>query len=150
MKTYMIGFSVSRNGLTSEIKCPCDEEEISHVQDDLDIPYDTDTRVTVIGVDSDIEQLSVLEGQTVDLDFLNLLGRLMDGMDCGEYEQFRIGLYHECFTDGSDRYALGQRAVAQSHPRRGQLQSPKPGRDREREKRCELRDRRSDAHLTGG
>ena len=102
MKTYMIGFSVSRNGLTSEIKCPCDEEEIRHVQDELDIPYDTDTSVTVIGVDSDIEQLSVLEGQTVDLDFLNLLGRLMDGMDCGEYEQFRIGLYHECFTDLRD------------------------------------------------
>ena len=103
MKTYMIGFSVSRNGLTSEIKCPCDEEEIRHVQDELDIPYDTDTSVTVIGVDSDIEQLSVLEGQTVDLDFLNLLGRLMDGMDCGEYEQFRIGLYHECFSDQHTR-----------------------------------------------
>lgn len=53
----MIGFAVSRNGLTSEIKCPCDEEDISRVQDDLDIPYDTDTRVTVVGVDSDIEQL---------------------------------------------------------------------------------------------
>ena len=102
MKGYMIGFAVSRNGLTSEIKCPCDEDDIWHVQDALEIPYDTDTSVTVIGVDSDIEQLSVLEGQTVDLDFLNLLGRLMDGMDCGEYEQFRIGLYHESFTDLRD------------------------------------------------
>lgn len=95
----MIGFAVSRNGLTSEIKCPCDEEDISRVQDDLDIPYDTDTRVTVVGVDSDIEQLSILEGQEVDLDFLNLLGRLMDGMMADEYEQFRVGLYHEGFTD---------------------------------------------------
>ena len=91
MKGYMIGFAVSRNGLTSEIKCPCDEKDISRVQDDLDIPYNTDTRVTVVGVDSDIEQLSVLEGQEIDLDFLNLLGRLMYGMDVGEYEQFRIG-----------------------------------------------------------
>ena len=99
MKGYMIGFAVSRNGLTSEIKCPCDEEDISRVQDDLDIPYDTDTRVTVVGVDSDIEQLSILEGQEVDLDFLNLLGRLMDGMMGDEYEQFRVGLYHEGFTD---------------------------------------------------
>ena len=96
MKGYMIGFAVSRNGLTSEIKCPCDEKDISRVQDDLDIPYNTDTRVTVVGVDSDIEQLSVLEGQEIDLDFLNLLGRLMYGMDVGEYEQFRIGLYYEC------------------------------------------------------
>ena len=108
MKTYMIGFAVSRNGLTSEIKCPCNENDIWRVQDALDIPYDTDTRVKVIGVDSDIEQLSVLEGQEADLDFLNLLGRLMDSMDCGEYEQFRIGLYHESFTDLQDIINISQ------------------------------------------
>lgn len=99
MQTYMIGFTVSRNGREAEIRCPCKESDISRVQDKLEIPYETDTRVKVIGVDSDIEQLSVLEGQETDLDYLNLLARIMDGMDSHEYEQFRMGLYHESFTD---------------------------------------------------
>lgn len=86
---------VSRNGREADIQFPCGEKDIRRVQTRLEIPYETDTRVKVIAVDSDISELSVLEGQNEDLDFLNLLGRLMYGMDEHEYKQFRIGLYHE-------------------------------------------------------
>ena len=61
MQAYMIGFMVSRNGRESEIKCPCSEDDIVRVQKELEVPFTTDTRVKVLGVDSDIEQLSVLE-----------------------------------------------------------------------------------------
>ena len=91
----MIKFVVTRNGYEADIRFPCEEKDIRRVQNELEIPYETDTRVKVLAVDSDIEQLSVLEGQDADLDFLNLLGRVMYGMDQHEYDQFRMGLYHE-------------------------------------------------------
>ena len=91
----MIGFVVTRNGQEAAIRFPCAEIDIRRVQSQLEIPYETDTRVKICTVDSDIEPLSVLEGQAADLDFLNLLGRLMYGMDKHEYDQFRMGLYHE-------------------------------------------------------
>ncbi len=90
---------VGRNGNEAEIRFPCEESDIRRVQRDLQIPYPSDTRVTVLGMDSDIEQLSVLEGQQADLDFLNLLGRMMYGLDEREYKQFQIGLYHESVMD---------------------------------------------------
>ncbi len=90
---------VGRNGNEAEIRFPCEESDLRRVQRELEIPYPTDTRVKVLGVLSDIEQLEILENQTEDLDFLNLLGRIMYGMDVHEYEQFRIGLYHECCTE---------------------------------------------------
>ena len=99
MKSYMIGFVVSRNGREADIRVPCTEKDIRRVQDELDIPYETDTRVKILAVDSDIEQLSAIEGQDSDLDYLNLLGRLMYGMDEHEYNQFRMGLYHETAFD---------------------------------------------------
>ena len=85
----MIKFVVTRNGQEADIRFPCEEKDIRRVQNELEIPYETDTRVKVLAVDSDIEQLSVLEGQNADLDFLNLLGRVMYGMDQHEYDQFR-------------------------------------------------------------
>ena len=90
---------VGRNGNEAEIRFPCEESDIRRVQRDLQIPYPSDTRVTVLGMDSDIEHLSVLEGQQADLDFLNLLGRMMYGLDEREYKQFQIGLYHESVMD---------------------------------------------------
>ncbi len=90
---------VSRNGREADIRVPCTEKDIRRVQNELDIPYETDTRVKILAVYSDIEQLSVLEGQDSDLDYLNLLGRLMYGMDEHEYNQFRMGLYHETAFD---------------------------------------------------
>jgi hypothetical protein len=90
---------VSRNGREADIHVPCTEKDIRRVQNELDIPYETDTRVKILAVDSDIEQLSALEGQDSDLDYLNLLGRLMYGMDEHEYNQFRMGLYHETAFD---------------------------------------------------
>ena len=95
----MIKFVVTRNGQEADIRFPCEEKDIRRVQNELEIPYETDTRVKVLAVDSDIEQLSVLEGQNADLDFLNLLGRLMYGMDKHEYDQFRMGLYYETALD---------------------------------------------------
>ena len=91
----MIKLVVTRNGQEADIRFPCEEKDIRRIQGKLGIPYETDTRVKVLAVDSDIEQLSVLEGQTADMDFLNLLGRLMYGMDKHEYDQFHMGLYHE-------------------------------------------------------
>ena len=95
----MIGFTVTRNGRKADIRFPCLEKDIRRVQNELEIPYETDTRVKILAVDSDIEQLSALEGQESDLDYLNLLGRLMYGMDEHEYRQFRMGLYHETVFD---------------------------------------------------
>lgn len=95
----MIKFVVTRNGQEADIRFPCVEKDIRRVQNQLDIPYETDTRVKILAVDSDIEQLSALEGQAADLDFLNLLGRLMYGMDKHEYDQFRMGLYYETALD---------------------------------------------------
>ena len=95
----MLKFIVTRNGQEADIRFPCEEKDIRRVQNKLDIPYETDTRVKILAVDSDIEQLSVLEGQAADLDFLNLLGRLMYGMDKHEYDQFRMGLYYETALD---------------------------------------------------
>ena len=104
----MINCKVTRNGRESEIRFPCTEKDIWRVQHELEIPYETDTRVKVLGVDSDIEQLEILEGQNENLDFLNLLGRLMYGMDAHEFEQFRIGLYHEGFTNLRDIINVSQ------------------------------------------
>lgn len=98
----MIGFTVTRNGRKVDIRFPCLEKDIRRVQNELEIPYETDTRVKILAVDSDIEQLSALEGQESDLDYLNLLGRLMYGMDEHEYSQFRMGLYHETVFDLKD------------------------------------------------
>ena len=98
----MIGFTVTRNGRKADIRFPCLEKDIRRVQNELEIPYETDTRVKILAVDSDIEQLSALEGQESDLDYLNLLGRLMYGMDEHEYSQFRMGLYHETVFDLKD------------------------------------------------
>lgn len=95
----MLKFVVTRNGQEADIRFPCEEKDIRRVQNKLDIPYETDTRVKILAVDSDIEQLSALEGQAADLDFLNLLGRLMYGMDKHEYDQFRMGLYYETALD---------------------------------------------------
>lgn len=74
---------------------PCKEDDIRDVQSQLEIPYDTDTRVYIDGVDSNAPELCILEGQNGNLDFMNLLGRVMYGMDCGEFEQFRAGLFVE-------------------------------------------------------
>ena len=104
----MIKFVVTRNGQEADIRFPCEEKDIRRVQDKLGIPYETDTRVKVLAVDSDIEQLSVLEGQTADMDFLNLLGRLMYGMDKHEYDQFRMGLYHESTSELKDIINISQ------------------------------------------
>lgn len=104
----MIICKVGRNGNEAEIRFPCDEKDICRVQAELEIPYETDTRVKLLGIDTDIEQLEVLEGQTLDLDFLNLLGRLMYGMDAHEYDQFRMGLYHESPSELKDIINISQ------------------------------------------
>ena len=104
----MIICKVGRNENEAEIRFPCDEKDICRVQAKLEIPYETDTRVKLLGIDTDIEQLEVLEGQTLDLDFLNLLGRLMYGMDAHEYDQFRMGLYHESPSDLKDIINISQ------------------------------------------
>ena len=92
----MITFTVSRNGNKAKFRVPCKEDDIRDVQSQLEIPYDTDTRVYIDGVDSNAPELCILEGQNSNLDFMNLLGRVMYGMDCGEFEQFRrrTGRYH--------------------------------------------------------
>lgn len=104
----MIKFIVTRNGYEADIRFPCEEKDIRRVQNELEIPYETDTRVKVLAVDSDIEQLSVLEGQDADLDFLNLLGRVMYGMDQHEYDQFRMGLYYESPSELKDIVNISQ------------------------------------------
>ncbi len=104
----MIKFTVTRNGQKSDIRFPCEEKDIHRVQKELEIPFETDTGVKILSVDSDIDQMSVLEGQKSDLDFLNLLGRLMYGMDYHEYRQFRIGLYHEKPVDLKGIINIGQ------------------------------------------
>ena len=91
----MITFTVSRNGNKAKFRVPCKEDDIRDVQSQLEIPYDTDTRVYIDGVDSNAPELCILEGQNGNLDFMNLLGRVMYGMDCGEFEQFRAGLFVE-------------------------------------------------------
>lgn len=91
----MITFTVSRNGNKAKFRVPCKEDDIRDVQSQLEIPYDTDTRVYIDGVDSNAPELCILEGQNSNLDFMNLLGRVMYGMDCGEFEQFRAGLFVE-------------------------------------------------------
>ena len=98
----MIKFTVTRNGQEADIRFPCTEKDIRRVQTELDIPYERDTCVKILAVDSDIEEFFVLKGKSADLDFLNLLGRLMYGMDEHEYRQFRMGLYHEKASDLKD------------------------------------------------
>ena len=67
----MIKFVVTRNGYEADIRFPCEEKDIRRVQNELEIPYETDTRVKVLAVDSDIEQLSVLEGQDVSMNTIS-------------------------------------------------------------------------------
>ncbi|MBP5230211.1 MAG: hypothetical protein ILO68_00630, partial [Clostridia bacterium] len=71
----MIKFTVSSNNRQAEIWVPCQERDIRRVQRTLQMPSETDTTVQIKRVDSDLRELSVLEGQEADLDFLNLLGR---------------------------------------------------------------------------
>ena len=104
----MIKFTVSSNNRQAEIWAPCQERDIRRVQRTLQMPSETDTTVQIKRVDSDLRELSVLEGQEADLDFLNLLGRVMYGMDFHEYDQFRIGLYYEKPTTLKDIVNISQ------------------------------------------
>jgi len=104
----MIRVFVKRNEREADVRFPCEEKDIRRVQSQLEIPYETDTRVKIISIDSDIEELSILEGQDTDLDYLNLLGRVMYGMDEHEYKQFRLGLYYEKPTELKDIINISQ------------------------------------------
>ena len=98
----MISFILSKNGHFASLRCPADEADIEYVQHKLEIADPLDTVVKVTTVNTDIPELKVLEDQDADMDFLNLLGRFMYGLDAHEYKQLQAGLFHDKCTELKD------------------------------------------------
>jgi len=84
-----------RNGLEAKLKLPCSDAEMLEKMQSIGVSDPTDTVFHIVTVASDVSELSRLNDSEADLDHLNLLARLMDGMWGKEYEQFRAAL---CYT----------------------------------------------------
>lgn len=62
-------------------------------QRECDVADITDTSFRIVHINSSFGELHRLDGQTMDLDHLNLLARTLDSLDKREYEAFCAGVY---------------------------------------------------------
>lgn len=62
-------------------------------QRECDVADVTDTSFRIVHINSSFGELHRLDGQTMDLDHLNLLARTLDSLDKREYEAFCAGVY---------------------------------------------------------
>lgn len=84
-----------RDGRETILNFPRSDAEIFEAMKSIKVFDPTDTVFHVLKVDSDVTELSSLNDIDIDLDHLNLLARLMEGMSASEYDQFRAAL---CYT----------------------------------------------------
>ncbi|HPE95689.1 MAG TPA: hypothetical protein PLT66_06465 [Bacillota bacterium] len=84
-----------RNGLEAKLKLPCSDAEMFEKMQSVGVSDPTDTVFHIETIASEVSELSRLNDSEADLDHLNLLARLMDGMWGKEFDQFRAAL---CYT----------------------------------------------------
>lgn len=84
-----------RNGQQARLTMPCSDEDMYEKMQSVGVSDPTDTVFHIVTVASTASELSRLNESEADLDHLNLLARLMDGMCGSEFEQFRAAL---CYT----------------------------------------------------
>lgn len=84
-----------RNGQEARLSMPCSDADMYEKMQSVGVSDPTDTVFHIVTVASTASELSRLNDSEADLDHLNLLARLMDGMCGSEFEQFRGAL---CYT----------------------------------------------------
>ena len=96
-----LSITTSRMGKTVRFDFPCREKEL---QEKLVSLFGFPSNRSVAEVEQVVYpmELSVLNGQLLDLDALNYLARRMDGFDVGEANAFYEGIKAEGFTDLKD------------------------------------------------
>ena len=97
-----------RNGLSAKLKLPCSDAEMFEKMQSVGVSDPTDTVFHIETVTSTASELSRLNDSEADLDHLNLLARLMDGMFGSEFEQFRAALYYTQASSVQDIVNLTQ------------------------------------------
>lgn len=84
-----------RNGQQARLTMPCSDADMYEKMQSVGVFDPTDTVFHIVTVASTASELSRLNESEADLDHLNLLARLMDGICGSEFEQFRAAL---CYT----------------------------------------------------
>lgn len=100
--------TVERNGLECLIALPSSDAEIFNQQRKIGILDPKDTVMLVKNIDSDICELSCIEGELIDIDHLNLLARYIDGMTYEEMTEFSAALCYTGYKDIKDIINLTQ------------------------------------------
>lgn len=85
--------TITRNGKFAILNLPCSQTAMEKAQRECDVADVTDTSFRIVHINSSWGELHRLDGQTVDLDHLNLLARTLDSLDTREYEAFCAGVY---------------------------------------------------------
>lgn len=84
--------TIERNGRTAVLRLPADESEMSKAEKSCRVYDPTDTVFRLVNMDSAYPELKRLEGQDCDLDHLNLLAWVCDGLCEREDRQFQAGI----------------------------------------------------------
>lgn len=85
--------TITRNGKFAILNLPCSQPAMEKAQSECDVTDVTDTSFRIVHINSSWGELHRLEGQTVDLDHLNLFARTLDSLAESEYEAFSAGVY---------------------------------------------------------
>ena len=79
--------TIERNGKTAELKMPCSEMTMIKAQEKCNVYDITDTAFHVVDIEACFPETRRLIGGVYDLDHLNLLARVADGLCVGEDDQ---------------------------------------------------------------
>lgn len=85
--------TIERNGKTAELKMPCSEMTMIKAQEKCNVYDITDTAFHVVDIEACFPETRRLIGGVYDLDHLNLLARVADGLCVGEDDQYQAGVY---------------------------------------------------------
>lgn len=85
--------TIERNGKTAKLKMPCSEMTMIKAQEKCNVYDITDTAFHVVDIEACFPETRRLIGGVYDLDHLNLLARVADGLCVGEDDQYQAGVY---------------------------------------------------------
>ncbi len=84
--------TIERNGKTAKLKMPCSEMTMIKAQEKCNVYDVTDTTFHVVDIEACYPETRRLIGGNYDLDHLNLLARVADGLCGDEDDQFQAGV----------------------------------------------------------
>ena len=85
----MIKLRIEKGGQCADIRFPCEERVITDALNRIGVADELDTKQTVSKV-LEFDTLSLLEGQTVDLDEINFLAKRLDSFIKSELDKYTV------------------------------------------------------------